>query len=136
MNHPDSMTPLPKRRRISFAIRLLAGFGGLVALAAVIIYPVENWRGKRAWEKCKRELEARGEVFDWNAYIPPPVPDEQNIFKAPHMTEWFVGRGTNEFGKRLDFGTLASVIGQSNNSNVVAEVTLVPLDGRISPDRD
>jgi hypothetical protein len=67
----------------------------LLAVAAVatlvaIFYTVENWRGKRAWEKSKRELEAAGEVLDWAAYIPPPVPDDQNFFKAPQMQEWFV----------------------------------------------
>ena len=55
-----------------------------------IFYAVEDWRGKRAWEKCRHELEAKGAVLDWNAYIPAPVPDEQNIFKAPKITEWFV----------------------------------------------
>ena len=55
-----------------------------------VLFAVENWRGKRAWEQCRRELEAKGAVLDWNAYIPAPVPDDQNIFKAPKMTEWFV----------------------------------------------
>lgn len=64
----------------------LACFATLVAL----FYAIEDWRGKRAWEKCRRELEAKGESFDWNAFIPAPVPDEQNIFKAPQMQEWFV----------------------------------------------
>jgi len=60
---------------------------GLALLATLIalFYTEENWRGKRAWDNCKRELEARGAALDWNAYIPPPVPDDQNIFKAPKM---------------------------------------------------
>ena len=64
----------------------------LACLATLIglFYAVENWRGKRAWEKCRREQEAKGEVLDWNAFIPAPVPDDQNIFKAPKMAEWFV----------------------------------------------
>ena len=70
-------------RRWLFVLACLATLTGL-------FYAVENWRGKRAWEKCRRELEAKGEVIDWNAFIPAPVPDEQNIFKAPRMTEWFV----------------------------------------------
>ena len=60
-----------------------------------IFYAVEDWRGKRAWDKCRHELEAKGAVLDWNAYIPAPVPDEQNIFKAPKMTEWFVKESWN-----------------------------------------
>ena len=70
-------------RRCLFVLACMATLIGL-------FYAVENWRGKRAWEKCRRELEAKGEVLDWNAYIPAPVPDEQNIYKAPKMTEWFV----------------------------------------------
>jgi hypothetical protein len=73
----------------SFLRRLLFIFLGLVVLVA-IFYAEEDWRGKRAWENCKRELEAKGETLDLNAYIPPPVPDGQNFFKAPRMTEWFV----------------------------------------------
>ena len=70
-------------RRCLFVLACLATLIGL-------FYAVENWRGKRAWEKCRRELEAKGEVLDWNAFIPAPVPDDQNIFKAPKMAEWFV----------------------------------------------
>ena len=70
-------------RRWLFAVVCLATLVGL-------IYAVEDWRGRRAWEKCRRELEAKGAVLDWNAYIPAPVPDEENVFKAPKMTEWFV----------------------------------------------
>ena len=49
-----------------------------VALSATLLaafYAEENWRGKRAWEKCKRELEAKGEGLNWDTLIPPPVPD-------------------------------------------------------------
>jgi hypothetical protein len=61
--------------------RVLVGSAILATLIA-IFYTEEDWRGKRAWENCKRELEAKGAVLDWNKYIPPPVPDDQNFFKA------------------------------------------------------
>jgi hypothetical protein len=70
-------------RRGLFVLACLATLIGL-------FYAMENWRGKQAWEKCRREQEAKGEVLDWNALIPAPVPDDQNIYKAPKMTEWFV----------------------------------------------
>jgi len=35
-------------------------------------------------------LEAKGENFDWDAMIPPPVPDFQNFFSAPMMSQWFI----------------------------------------------
>jgi hypothetical protein len=69
--------------------RLLFAFACFATLIA-LVYAVENWRGKRAWESTRRELEAQGDVLDWNAFIPAPVPDDQNIFKAPKMQEWFV----------------------------------------------
>ena len=69
--------------------RVLVALAVLATLIA-IIYAEEDWRGKRAWEKCKLELEAKGMVLDWDKFIPPPVPDYQNFFKAPKMAEWFV----------------------------------------------
>ena len=73
----------------------------LISLAAVtllilLFYAEEDWRGKRAWENCQHELKAKGEVLDWKAYMPSPVPDNRNFFKAPHMTEWFVRSETRD----------------------------------------
>src|SRR4051794_33651603 len=42
--------------------------GGLVFLA--YFYVEENWRGKRAWEQCKRELSVGGPVLEWTSYVP------------------------------------------------------------------
>jgi hypothetical protein len=61
--------------------RILIALAMLVTLIA-ILYAEEDWRGKRAWENCKRELEAKGMVLDWDKFIPPPVPDDQNFFTA------------------------------------------------------
>jgi hypothetical protein len=57
----------------------LACFATLIAL----FYAEEDWRGKHDWEKFKREWEAKGERFDWESIIPPPVPDEQNFALTP-----------------------------------------------------
>lgn len=81
--------------------RILIGLAIFFTLVAAF-YTEEDWRGKRAWEQCKRELEAKGVVLDWAAYIPPPVPDAQNFFNAPRMQEWFEGRGSSELSKRLE----------------------------------
>ena len=61
--------------------RALVLLGALVTLTA-LFYLEEDWRGKRAWEQCKAELEAKGAVLEWDKYIPPPVPDDQNFFTA------------------------------------------------------
>ena len=60
----------------------------LLALATLIVlvvtfYAEENWRGKRAWENCRRELAAKGEKFDLLSFAPPSVPDDQNFAMAP-----------------------------------------------------
>ena len=52
----------------------------ILATLIAIFYAEEDWRGKRAWQNCKRELEAKGMVLDWEKFIPPPVPDDQNFF--------------------------------------------------------
>lgn len=51
----------------------------LVTLTA-LFYLEEDWRGKRAWDQCKARLEASGIPMDWNQFIPPAVPDDQNFF--------------------------------------------------------
>ena len=110
---------------------------GLALLATLIalFYTEENWRGKRAWDNCKRELEARGAALDWNAYIPPPVPDDQNIFKAPKMQEWFVGKGPNELLQRLNPRPPGNPWQPSTNGSpvIVAELTAVPANAKPDP---
>lgn len=97
-----------------------------LAVIAALFYAEEDWRGKRAWENCQRELEAKGETLNWNAYIPPPVPDDQNFFKAPKMAEWFIGRGETDLAKRLEnpqsgwFGAADQITNQVQARNYLA----------------
>ena len=71
--------------------RILVGIAVLATLIAVI-YAEEDWRGKRAWENYKHEWEAKGEKFDWQAFVPPSVPDDQNFFTAPIFTNMLNGK--------------------------------------------
>ncbi len=91
---------------------------GVLALLLPLFYAEENWRGRRAWENCKRELEAKGVVLDWNKFIPPSVPDDQNFFKAPKMTEWFV-RSTNTIYSPNTNGLSQRLSNASTNNPVV-----------------
>ena len=68
--------------------RVLLGVAVLITLVAGI-YARVNMYGQSEWEKTKRALTAKGEVLDWSAYAPSAVADDQNIFKAPKMAEWF-----------------------------------------------
>ncbi|HEY3760329.1 MAG TPA: hypothetical protein VGN23_01085 [Verrucomicrobiae bacterium] len=69
--------------------RILATCAVLATLIA-LFYTEEDWRGKRDWENYKHALEARGEILDWDALIPPSVPDDQNVFGVPEMQRWFI----------------------------------------------
>jgi hypothetical protein len=71
--------------------RLLIGVAIFATLIA-ILYAEEDWRGKRAWENYKHEWEAKGEKFDWQAFVPPSVPDDQNFFTAPIFTNMQNGK--------------------------------------------
>jgi hypothetical protein len=86
------MNKKPKRKLGWRLLRWgLIGAAFLVTLAAVLITE-ENWRGKRAWEDCRREWEAKGEKLDWQAFVPPSVPDDQNFFTAPIFTNIHNGK--------------------------------------------
>ena len=68
------------------------------ATIIALFYGEENWRGRRAWNKYRQELEARGEQLDYKTFIPKPIPDEQNFAATPFIESWFSQR-TNA-GKR------------------------------------
>ncbi|HEY5231974.1 MAG TPA: hypothetical protein VIK35_00370 [Verrucomicrobiae bacterium] len=62
--------------------RGLFGLACFITLIA-LFYAEEDWRGKHDWEKFKREWAAKGERFDWQSIVPPPVPDDQNFAFSP-----------------------------------------------------
>src|SRR5438105_4247673 len=72
--------------------RVLLSLAWMVTLIA-LFYGEENWRGRHAWNKYRRELEARGEQFDYRAFIPKPVPDDQNFAATPFIQSWFLRGG-------------------------------------------
>jgi hypothetical protein len=74
-------TPKPKspwriRRRFLITLAVIATF---IAIA----YTEEDLRGKYEWESYKHQWEAKGEKFDWQAFVPSSVPDDQNFFTSP-----------------------------------------------------
>jgi hypothetical protein len=115
-----------RRQTLRFA---LVAVGTLLTLIAVF-YTEENWRGKRAWKHLKAELEAKGQEMDWNAYIPRPVPDDENIFKAPKMSAWFIGRGSTELSRHISMDTLPRF---ARMKNVIAELTVISPDANVAP---
>lgn len=131
--------PAP-RRRWRYVLTGLVVFAATVAL----FYVEENWRGRRAWANCKRELEAKGVVLDWVYFIPPPVPDDQNIFGVPQMQEGFEGRGRRHFPGPLNFpgyhaGTNSGLMNypgyeaDTNSLRLVVANVMIGLPGAIPP---
>ncbi len=72
-------------RTLRRGLMVLAWTATLVAL----FYGEENWRGRRAWNQYRQELEARGEQLDLKAFVPKPIPDEQNFAATPFIKSWF-----------------------------------------------
>jgi hypothetical protein len=68
--------------------RLLVSLAALASVIALVCTE-EHWRGKRAWQNYKLQLEAQGEKLDWKDYLPPPVPDAQNFAMTPFLAPLF-----------------------------------------------
>ena len=73
----------------------LSGVAVFIALLASF-HLVENWRGKRAWQQVKADLEAKGESLDLNTFLKPPVLDDQNVMAHPYMKRHFI-KGTTSW---------------------------------------
>jgi len=63
---------------------------GLLVLGAIfglfcLFFAEENWRGRRAWENCRSDVEARGVELDWTKFAPPTVADERNFAMTPFL---------------------------------------------------
>ena len=85
---PVRFPTFTRLRRCLFSWRVLRRC--LVALAVLItlvalFYTGEAWRGKRAWENYRDKLVAEGMQMDLKAYLPPPVPDDQNFAMTPFL---------------------------------------------------
>ncbi len=81
---PDPQPPPLRPRSVLTRAGLAVGAIFLVVLVLVTAFVLEeNWRGARAWAACERELTAKGETLAWRSFVPPPVPDDQNLAMAP-----------------------------------------------------
>jgi hypothetical protein len=63
-------------RRFLFALACLA-------TSIALFYAEEDWRGKHDWEQYQGAEAAKGERFDWQSVVPPPVPDDRNFAFSP-----------------------------------------------------
>ncbi len=76
----------------------LDALGGVAVFVGLMIgfHLVENWRGHREWARVKAELEAKGEILDYESFRQPRVPDEQNVIQHPFMKKYFI-QGAERF---------------------------------------
>jgi len=119
----------PPRFRVAPWLDIVYGLAFAMALFA-LLHVVENGRGHAALEKCKNALEAKGAKLDWAAFIPPPIPDDQNIFKAPRMEEWFMHKklpGPGPLGELLNASAPWSGSNSGATSLPLAEIKILPL---------
>ncbi len=63
-----------------------------LAALTTLFYSEENWRGHRAWMQYRQAWEAKGEKFDFRDFVPPPIPDAENVAMAPLLADSFAGR--------------------------------------------
>jgi len=67
-----------------------------LATLIALFHGEETWRGRRAWNKYRQELEAHGEQLNFAALVPKPVPDEQNFAATPVIKSWFEKKTAND----------------------------------------
>jgi hypothetical protein len=106
---------------------------GLVGL----FYAEENWRGKKAWEQCKRVLRTQGIALDWTNYIPAAVPQNENVFGVPEMVRWFhgaVGIGWSDLAGTLPSQTYPGLNIGSNTARMPVVELVIGLSGTPGPD--
>ena len=98
-------SPISQRSETLSFFRWLFTWRGLrrvlivLAWTATIIaalYGEENWRGRRLWQNYRRQLEAGGAQLDLKAFIPKPIPAEQNFGAIPFVQSWFTQRTNME----------------------------------------
>lgn len=85
----------------------LMGLAIVLTLVA-LFYTEELWRGKAAWESCKRELETKGVDLTWSHFIPAEIPEGENVFGVPEMQKWFTGHGATELSRKIEYPGLTN----------------------------
>src|SRR6266513_1739623 len=98
MNSQQIRTPKPSPlwRLARWLIAALIACITLVAL----FYAMEDWRGRAAWVRCKRDLEAKGERLDREASVTKRVSDYKNFARTPLLD-------SIAYKNRQDAGALA-----------------------------
>jgi hypothetical protein len=128
---PASFKPLNWLKRLSLPGRFFV-FIGVALLALCVFFAEENWRGRRAWETCRRELEAKG-VLNWQRFIPLPVPDDaQNFAMTPFLAPLF---DFNPRPRQRSQSIWRDVEGHERAANFAASILPMNSKGELPPAR-
>ncbi len=90
--------------------RMLIGLVWLVTVV-VLLYAEEDWRGRHVWNNYREQLEAGGAQLDYRAFIPKPIPDEQNFAAIPLIESWFTERTNFDQRWSDNYALASSMIG-------------------------
>lgn len=100
---------------------------GIVVIVTLVVlfYAEENWRGARAWNQYRQELEAKGVQLDLAAFIPKPVPGEQNFAATPFIQSWFDRDKRTQLSKEWvdSFSRVSRLVGTDNTNKVNRQFT-------------
>ena len=105
--------------------RILIGLAWMATIIA-LLYGVENWRGRHAWNKYRQELEARGVQLDLKTFIPKPVSDEENFAATPFFEFLFASKA-NRYDWVDDFAQAQGKVPNPNSKRDKASRQLVDL---------
>ncbi len=82
--------PTKKSSRLSRISRRFVYAAVTLITLVGLVHAVENFRGKRAWERYRKSAEGRGVKLDFSSHLPPPIPDAENGANAPFIQGWFL----------------------------------------------
>ncbi|HEY0455683.1 MAG TPA: hypothetical protein VGE41_04870, partial [Verrucomicrobiae bacterium] len=85
----DQPYPNPPKRKMPRVLRRFLLVLAWFITAVALFFGEENWRGRRAWNNYQDKLKSEGAILDLAAFIPKPVPDEQNFASTPFVKSWF-----------------------------------------------
>ena len=84
-------------KKSSILLLLVVG----IVTAVALYYAWANWAGARELQSVLAELERKKESVRMEDFIPPHVPDDQNVAAAPIFREYFASKENSRLGKLL-----------------------------------
>jgi hypothetical protein len=68
-------------------LRLVGIAAIALALVVVVFYAEEDWRGRRAWQKCRQQISKNGDSLEMP--LPPSIPNDKNFAASPIIAQLY-----------------------------------------------